>query len=74
LKANCQRIRRKINDKIRELEETVAGTDKEAITTQLSELIVAASAINEVKQPTTEESAKPDVDDTVVDAEFTEKK
>jgi molecular chaperone DnaK len=65
---------KQINDKIRELEETVAGTDKEAITTQLSELIVAASAINEVKQPTTEESAKPDVDDTVVDAEFTEKK
>ena len=59
---------KQINDKIRELEETVAGTDKEAITTQLSELIVAANAINEVQQPSTNE------DSTVVDAEFTEKK
>jgi len=59
---------KQINDKIRELEETVAGTDKEAITTRLSELIVAANAINEVQQPSTNE------DSTVVDAEFTEKK
>jgi molecular chaperone DnaK len=65
---------KQINDKIRELEEAVAGTDKEAITTKLSELFVAANAINEVKQPTTEESATPKADDTVVDAEFTEKK
>jgi molecular chaperone DnaK len=65
---------KQINDKIHELEETVTGTDKEAITTKLSELFVAANAINEVKQPTTEESATPKADDTVVDAEFTEKK
>jgi molecular chaperone DnaK len=63
-----------IQDAIVKLEETVIGTDKEAITTQLSELFIAANAINEVKQSTAEESAKPDVDDTVVDAEFTEKK
>jgi molecular chaperone DnaK len=65
---------KQINDKIRELEETVAGTDQEAITTKLSELIVAANVINEVKQSTTEEFAKPDADNNVVDAEFTEKK
>jgi molecular chaperone DnaK len=65
---------KQINDKIRELEEVLAGTDKEVITTKLSELFVAANAINEVKQSTTGESVKPDANDTVVDAEFTEKK
>ena len=65
---------KQINDKIRELEEILAGTDKEVITTRLSELFVAANAINEVKQSTAAESTKPNVDDTVVDAEFTEKK
>ena len=46
-----------------------------AITTALSELFVAANAINEIKQQsTTEESAQPNADDTVVDAELTEKK
>jgi molecular chaperone DnaK len=63
-----------INDKISELEEAVAGTDKEVITTKLSELFVAANAINEVKQSTAEESVTPNTDDTVIDAEFTEKK
>jgi molecular chaperone DnaK len=63
-----------INDKISELEEAVAGTDNEAIATRLSELLVASAAINEVKQSTAEESAKPAADDNVVDAEFTEKK
>ncbi len=63
-----------IYDAIAKLEEAVAGTDKEAITTRLSELFVAANAINEVQQSTAEESAKPNVDDTVVDAEFKEKK
>jgi molecular chaperone DnaK len=63
-----------IQDAIAKLEEAVSGTDQEAITTRLSELLVASAAINEVKQSTTEESAKPNADDTVVDAEFTEKK
>jgi molecular chaperone DnaK len=63
-----------IYDAIAKLEEAVAGTDKEAISTQLSELLVASAAINEVKQPTAEESAAPNADDNVVDAEFTEKK
>ncbi len=63
-----------IQDAIAKLEEAVAGTDKEAITTRLSELFVASNIINEVKQSTAGESVKPDADDTVVDAEFTEKK
>jgi molecular chaperone DnaK len=64
-----------IQDAITKLEEAVAGTDKEAITTRLSELFVASNAINEVKQQaTSEESAPPKSDDTVIDAEFTEKK
>ena len=64
----------KINDAIKALEETLVGTDKEAITTKLSELFVAANAINEVKQQTTTESESPKTDDNVVDAEFTETK
>jgi len=65
----------KINDAIAELEKTLTGTDKEAITTKLSELFVASNAINEVKQPpTTEEPTMPKSDDNVVDAEFTETK
>jgi len=63
-----------INDKISELEQAIAGTDREAITTKLTELFVASNAINEAKQPsTTEQSVKPTADDNVVDAEFTEK-
>ena len=66
---------KQINDKITELEQAVTGTDQEAITTQMSELFVASNAINEVKQTSTaEESAKPNADDTVVDAEFKETK
>ena len=63
----------KINDAIAELEKAVAGTDKETITTKLSELFVASNAINEVKQSNTEEQPKPKADDDVIDAEFTEK-
>jgi molecular chaperone DnaK len=64
-----------IQDAITKLEESVAGTDKEVITTALSELFVAANAINEIKQQATaEESTTPKSDDNVVDAEFTEKK
>ena len=66
---------KQINDKISELEQAVTGTDKEVITAKMSELFVAANAINEAKQPAaTEESTNSNVDDTVVDAEFTEKK
>jgi molecular chaperone DnaK len=64
-----------IQDAITKLEEAVAGTDQEAITTALSELFVASNVINETKQQTTaEESTTPKSDDNVVDAEFTETK
>ena len=64
-----------LNKTLTKLEEAVAGTDKEAITTALSELFVASNAINEVKQSsTTQESTTPDSDDNVVDAEFKETK
>ena len=65
----------KITDAIKALEETISGTDKEAITSKLSELFVASNAINEVKQQSaTEEPTTPKSDDNVVDAEFTETK
>jgi molecular chaperone DnaK len=64
-----------IQDAIAKLEEAIVGTDKEAITTALSELFVASNVINETKQQTTaEESTTPKSDDNVVDAEFTETK
>jgi len=68
--------KKQINDKISELEQVVADTDKEAITTKLSELFVVSNAIDQAKQQSaaTEESVKPNTDDNVVDAEFTEKK
>lgn len=67
--------KKQIDDKISELEQAIAGTDKEAITTKLSELFVASNVINEIKQQsTTEESTTPKSDDNVVDAEFTETK
>ena len=67
--------KKQINDKISELEQAIAGTDNETITTKLSELFVASHAINEIKQQSTvEESTTPKADDNVVDAEFTEKK
>ena len=65
---------KQINDKITELQETIAGTDKEVITTKISELFVAANAINEAKASATSQSATPTADDTVVDAEFKETK
>lgn len=65
----------KINDAIAELEKTLTGTDKEAITTKLSELFVASNAINEVKQQSAApESDPPKSDDDVIDAEFKETK
>jgi molecular chaperone DnaK len=65
---------KQINDKITELQETIAGTDKEVITTKISELFVAANAINEAKAAATSQSTTPAADDTVVDAEFKETK
>ena len=63
-----------IQDAIAKLEEAVAGTDKEVITSRLSELFVASNAINEVKQQSTApESDPPKSDDDVIDAEFKEK-
>ena len=65
----------KINDAIAELEKTLTGTDKEAITNKLSELFVASNAINEVKQQSAApESDPPKSDDDVIDAEFKETK
>ena len=65
----------KINDAISELEKAIAGTDKEAITTKLSELFVISNVINEVKQSTTtEESTPPKSESDVIDAEFKETK
>ena len=64
-----------IQDAIAKLEEAVAGTDRETITTAMSELFVASNVLNEVKQQSTAtESEQPKADDTVIDAEFTEKK
>ena len=41
----------------------------------MSELFVASNVLNEVKQQSTAtESEQPKADDTVIDAEFTEKK
>ena len=67
---------KQITDKITELEQAVTGTDKEMITTKMSELFVAANVINEVQQPapTAEEQPKPKADDDVIDADFKETK
>ena len=65
---------KKIHDAIAKLEEVVAGTDKEAITTRLSGLFVAANIINEANQSSTTESNPEPKDDDVIDADFKEKK
>jgi molecular chaperone DnaK len=65
----------KINEAIANLEKAITETDKEMITTKVSELLVAANILNEVQQPeTTEEQPKPKADDNVIDAEFKETK
>jgi molecular chaperone DnaK len=65
----------KINEAIANLEKAITETDKEMITTKVSELLVAANILNEVQQPeTTSEQPKPSADDNVVDAEFKETK
>jgi molecular chaperone DnaK len=66
---------KQINEAIANLNKAIAETDKESITTKISELLVAANIINEVKQPTTTEAqSETATDDTVVDAEFKETK
>jgi molecular chaperone DnaK len=66
---------KQIDEAIANLNKAIVETDKDSITTKISELLVAANVINEVKQPTTAESQSGTAaDDTVVDAEFTEKK
>jgi molecular chaperone DnaK len=66
---------KQINEAIANLEKAIAETDKEMITTKVSELLVAANILNEVQQPeTTEEQPEPKADDNVVDAEFKETK
>jgi molecular chaperone DnaK len=65
----------KINEAVANLEKAITETDKEMITTKVSELLVAANILNEVQQPeTAEEQPKPKADDNVVDAEFKETK
>jgi molecular chaperone DnaK len=63
----------KINEAITNLEKTITETDKELITTKISELLVAANILNEVQQPETT-AEQPKADDDVVDAEFKETK
>jgi len=69
----------KIEDGIAKVEETIKGTDKDAIIQSVSDLMAASQPVMEAKakaaQATVEEpTAEQPVDDSVVDAEFTEKK
>jgi molecular chaperone DnaK len=60
----------KVETAIKDLETAIAGSDKEAITQKLSDLIVAEQILTEATK-TTAEAPK---DDGVVDADFTEVK
>lgn len=64
----------KINEAIANLEKAITETDKEMITTKVSELLVAANILNEQQTETTTEQPEPKADDNVVDAEFKETK
>jgi molecular chaperone DnaK len=55
-----------------ELEEAAKGTDREAITGKINEVMAASQPIFEAKSKKDSSETKPD--DTVVDADFTEKK
>jgi molecular chaperone DnaK len=55
-----------------ELEEAAKGTDREAITGKINEVMAASQPIFEAKSKKDSSESKPD--DTVVDADFTEKK
>jgi hypothetical protein len=56
----------------KELEEAAKGTDREAITGKINEVMAASQPIFEAKSKKDSSETKPD--DTVVDADFTEKK
>jgi molecular chaperone DnaK len=65
-----------INNAIKEVETAVKGNDVQDIEKKVTALMTAAQAIQEAKakvQSEPQESAKPAVDDNVVDADFTEK-
>jgi molecular chaperone DnaK len=65
-----------INNSIKEVETAVKGNDVQDIEKKVTALMTAAQAIQEAKakvQSEPQESAKPAVDDNVVDADFTEK-
>jgi molecular chaperone DnaK len=55
-----------------ELEEAAKGTDREAITGKINEVMAASQPIFEAKSK--KDSSEAKTDDTVVDADFTEKK
>jgi len=62
----------KIEAVCKELEEAAKGTDREAITSKISEVMVASEPIFKAKA--NKDSSEAKTDDTVVDADFTEKK
>jgi len=65
-----------INNAIKEVETAVKGNDVQDIEKKVTALMTAAQVIQEAKakvQSEPQESAKPAVDDNVVDADFTEK-
>jgi molecular chaperone DnaK len=62
----------KIEAVCKELEEAAKGTDREAITSKISEVMVASEPIFKAKA--SKDSSEAKTDDTVVDADFTEKK
>jgi molecular chaperone DnaK len=64
---------KQIDEAIANLEKAITETDKELITTKISELLVAANILNEVQQPETT-AEQPKADDNVVDADFKETK
>jgi molecular chaperone DnaK len=55
-----------------ELEEAAKGTDREAITGKINEVMAASQPIFEAKSK--KDNGETKTDDTVVDADFTEKK
>lgn len=66
---------KQIDEAIANLEKAITETDKELITTKISELLVAANILNEVQPAhTAQEPATPKADDNVVDADFKETK
>jgi molecular chaperone DnaK len=64
----------KIESAIAAVETAVKGTDREAIVTATSELMVAGQPIFEAKSKSAQTESAPPADDGVVDADFSEKK